>query len=94
MSLVLEVSDHGPAPWAERFGTVPTRTGSTCSSTVPTKNRLNQYSARSTHKQIEIVRVINWWRVKLENNKTLDHRFASFLSFTVPLDHVTVTGEN
>ena len=59
MSLVLEVSDHGSAPWAERFGTVPTRTGSTCSSTVPTKNRLNLYSARSTHQQIEIVCVIN-----------------------------------
>ena len=27
-------------------------------------------------------------------NKTLDDRFASFSSFTVPLDHVTVTGEN
>ena len=27
---------------------------------VPTKNRLNLYSARSTHQQIEIVCVINW----------------------------------
>ena len=28
------------------------------------------------------------------NNKTLDDRFASFSFFTVPLDHVKVTGEN
>ena len=27
-------------------------------------------------------------------NKTLDDRFASFSSFTVPMDHDTVTGEN
>ena len=39
----------------------------------------------------EIPEILTKWKAP---NKTLDDRFASFSSFTDPLDHVTVTCEN